>query len=254
MKTYGILLLLMLSLSTLVVAQGEDEDEPLPPPRKSGTVKFGGAGGFTQNILFLNLDEINRVLGANNSAPFDGNALLLTGGQGYGYIMVLPNLRIGGMGASGTRVSKSLLGVTVREVDLSVGFGGVTIDYVIPVVPRLDIAVGGLLGWGGMSLTMSRDDGTPWTWNGAWTDFGSPSSAQNYTRKLSGSFFVYQPNVNVEVALLRWLGLRIGAGYMGMAGNDWKVDDRYELLGVPDDVNGRGWMINGGIFVGTFLF
>ncbi len=254
MKRYGLLLLMVLMLATLAIAQQEDEDEPLPPPRRSGTVKFGGAGGFTQNVLFLNLDEINAILGANNASPFNGNGLLLTGGQGYGYIMVLPNLRIGGMGASGTRVSKELLGVTRREVDLSVGYGGVTIDYVIPVVPRLDVAVGGLLGWGGMSLTMSRDDGMPKVWNDIWSEFGSPNSVQDYTRKLSGSFFVYQPNVNIEVALLRWLGLRVGAGYMGMVGNSWKVDDTYELLNVPDGVNGHGWMINGGIFIGTFIF
>ncbi len=259
MKRYVALLLFTLALAAALVAQDkDDEDEPLPPPQRSSATKFGGAAGFTQNILFLNLDPINQVLKANNAAPFDGNALFMTGGEGYGYIMFLPNLRIGGMGASGTRTSTSYLvsglETTVRTTELSAGYGGVTIDYVIPVVPRLDIAPGILLGAGGLSLTLTRDDGSPKIWDSVLTQFGGTGGATNYTAKMSGAFFVYQPTVNIEVALLRWLGLRVGVSYMGLIGSDWKFNDRYDLIGVPDNVNSKGWMINGGIFIGTFMY
>jgi hypothetical protein len=256
MKRYLLLLLFTFALSAILVAQEkDDEDEPLPPPRKSSASKFGGAIGFTQNILFLNLDPINQVLQANNAAPFNGNALFMTGGQGYGYIMFLPNLRVGGIGASGTRVSKSFLSpTTVRTVELSAGYGGVTIDYVFPVVPRVDITTGILLGAGGLSLTLTKDDGKTKLWDSVLTQYGGAGGVTEYTAKMSGAFFVYQPSVNVEVAVLRWLGLRVGASYMGLIGNDWKFNDRYDLIGVPDNVNSKGWMINGGIFLGTFIF
>ncbi len=247
-------MLVLLSTASMMIAQQDDEDEPIPPPHKASGPKFGGAAGFTQNLLFLDMTPINQILSANNCAPFGGNGLFMLGGQGYGYVMFLPNLRVGGMGGSGTRMSTAIQGNTRREVELSAGFGGVTIDYVIPVVPRLDVATGVLLGAGGMSFTMRRDNGSARVWDNAWSQFGSNDSVYNYSTKLSGSFFVIQPNVNIEVALLRWLGLRVGAGYMGMIGSNWRVDDNYDLFNVPDNISGRGWMINGGLFLGTFLY
>jgi len=163
-------------------------------------------------------------------------------------------VRVGGVGGSGTIKSKALQGLTRRDVELSVGFGAVTLDYVLPVIPRVDLAVGVVLGGGGASIKMTRDNGLPKTWDGLWTELGGTTPVQEYSRTFSGSFFVYQPTVNVEVAILRWLGVRAGVSYNGMAGNSWKLDEKYDLVGVPDKISGKGWMLNGGIFLGTFLF
>lgn len=234
----------------------DDEEEPLPPRRHTQT-KIGGAIGFTQNLLFFDLDPINQVLRNSNAAEFEKGPMVLLGGQGYGYILVIPNLRLGGIGGSGSIKSRSLdlSTQTRRDVELSVGFGGVTIDYVIPVVPRVDVACGVLLGSGGTTIKMTRDRGTAKVWGNIWNEFGDVIGTTNeYTHTLSGSFFVYQPSVNVEYAVLRWLGLRAGVSYLGMAGNSWKLDEKYDLVGVPDKISGRGFMINGGIFLGTFIF
>ena len=261
-------MMMLVVANTWVIAQKDEEDEPLPPPRRAMGPKFGGAVGLTSNLLFLDMDPINAVLKGANAAPFDGNAIFMNGVQGYGYILLLKNFRVGWMGASGTRKSTSLeilqSQITIRrDVELSVGYGGVTLDYVLPVIPRLDVTAGFLLGSGGMSFKLTKDDGTAKLWSspngsgGIWDGFGKSDASgnpSNYSTTLSGSFFVYQPSVNFEYALLRWLGLRVGASYSGMAGNSWKVDDNYDLLGVPDKINGRGWMLNGGIFLGTFIF
>lgn len=254
MKRIFLLALIIFAMAATVVAQQDEDEEPIPPPKKSAGPKFGGAAGFTQNLLFLDMGPINQVLAANNFAPFSGDGLFMTGGQGYGYVMFLQNFRIGGMGGSGTRISTSLSGNTRRDVELSAGFGGVTLDYVIPVIPRLDVTTGVFLGAGGMSFTIRRDDGSAKTWGTEWSQLGSNDSVYNLSTKLSGSFFVIQPNVNFEFAILRWLGVRVGVGYMGMIGNNWKVDDTYDFIGVPDNVNARGWMINGGLFLGTFIY
>jgi hypothetical protein len=37
-----------------------------------------------------------------------------------------------------------------------------------------------------------------------------------------------------------------------MASPSWQVDDKYDLLGVPSKISGKGFMINAGLFVGTF--
>lgn len=249
-------MLILEVVGSLVVLAQQDEEEPLPPPRRTNAPKIGGALGFTQDILFLNLDPINEVLLKSNAAPFSGNAILLTGGQGYGYVMVVNNLRIGGTWAGGTRKSTSIEYQTQiqRDVELSAGYGGVTIDYVIPVVPRLDVALGGLLGGGGVSFKMSLNQRNARLWGDIWSNYVSGQPANEYTTKLSGSFFIYQPSVKLEYAVLRWLGVRAGVSYLGMSGSNWKQDDQFDLAGVPDAISGKGWMINGGIFIGTFIF
>ena len=245
-------LIIMLSSSRLI-AQEQEDDEPIPPKRSTPT-KIGGAGGFTSQWLFLDINPINDVLRSANAAEFSNGRLLLLGGQGYGYILFVKNLRVGGLGASGSMTSRSLLGSTRREVELHVGMGGVTVDYVFPIAPRLDIAVGTMIGGGGMSLTITRDNGSAKVWGDIWNEYGSLQPAQDYSRKLAGSFFIYQPSVNVEFAPLRWIGLRVGVSYLGMAGGSWELDDKYELYGVPGNISGKGWMLNTGIYAGLGAF
>jgi hypothetical protein len=63
---------------------------------------------------------------------------------------------------------------------------------------------------------------------------------------------VWVPAVNIEYGILGWLGVRLGASYVGMSAPSWTVDDQYDLLGVPSKVSGKGFMVNMGIFIGTF--
>ena len=234
------------------------EEEQIPsPPKHSVQAKIGGAGGFTQNLLFLNLDPINEMLNQSNAAPIKDQPMLLLGGQGYGYIMFVPNLRVGGLGAGGSIISRAYDPMTNirRDVELSVAFGGVTIEYAVPIVPRLDVAVGIMLGGGGTGIKMTQNINSNKLWTTVWDEFGmNHPGLDEYTRNLSGSFFIYQPSLNIEYAVLRWVGLRVGVSYNGMAVSEWKLDDKYDLIGVPDKVSGKGFMINGGIFLGTFLY
>lgn len=256
-RCVALLLTLYLACSTL--AAQVDEEEPIPPRRGSPT-KIGGGAGITPFWLFLDYAPINQTLAAANAGQLGTGPLPLFGGQGYGYILFVPNLRIGGLGVGGSRTAESFEtvgGTTIRrKTKLSVGFGGVTVDYVVPVMPRFDLTIGTLLGGGGMELKLTRDQGGPKDWGTLWNSYGGGSSEtiQEYGRTLKGSFFAYQPNANVEVAVLRWLGVRVGVSYLGMAGGSWTLDDEFDVANVPDAIKGSGWMINGGLFVGTFIF
>jgi len=258
MKRWLGLLVCLLWIVTLPIIAQEDNNEPISPPAHHAQPKIGGAGGFTQNLLFLNLDPINEVLKSSYCAPFDKQPMLLLGGQGYGYIMLIPNLRIGGMGAGGSMESRAIdtsVSPNVRrDVSLSVNYGGVTIEYAIPVIPRLDVSLGVLLGGGSTTIEVSRNVYANKLWGDVWNEIGNGTFVNEYKRTLSSSFFVYQPSLNIEYAVLRWVGLRIGISYNGMTGSEWKIDDKYDLIGVPEKLSGKGFMINGGIFVGTFLF
>lgn len=248
-KTLSLLLLLTFSAG-IAVAQ----EDPIPPKR-SRAVKVGLFGGFTPGWLFVDVKPVNEFLTGGKGAALKENGVFMTGGAGAIYIMLLPNVRVGGMGLTGELRSTSLDLVGVRrDAEYIVGFGGLTIEYVLPVVERLDIAIGTMLGWGGVDLTLRQSNGGSNTWGSEQTFFSgwAAGTAGNTSRKLSGSFFVAVPSVNIEYALLGWLGVRLGASYVGMFAPSWDVDSKYELLGVPTGVNGRGLMVQAGLFVGTF--
>ena len=252
-----LLAVIILSLAGSFVYSQEDSIPPIPPKR-SRSARIGAFGGFTPGWLFLNVDPINLYLAGAGGAPLKDDGVFLYGGAGSAYIMFLPNLRVGGVGMSGSIKSTSLDGLGVRrDAELSVGYGGVTFEYVIPVIERLDVLVGAMLGGGGIGITLRADAGGNKTWAQEWGNFGSGNyqhggTITNITRKLDGRFFVWVPSVNAEYALLGWLGARLGVSYVGMSAPSWQLDDNYDLLGVPSDVNGKGFMINAGLFVGTF--
>ncbi len=247
--------LFTLCLTASVAVLGVAQEEPIPPKR-SKAAKIGGLFGYTPGWLFVDTKPINEFILPAKGAALRESGVYMNGVGGGLYIMFVPNLRVGGLGMSGRSTSTSLDGFGVRrDVEMEVSFGGVTLEYVVPIVERLDLSFGATLGWGGLSLTLRQDNGGSLTWNGEWGNFGSPGNPlplSNLTRKLSGSYFAYVPTVNIEYAILGWVGVRLGASYVGMAAPSWQVDDKYDLLGVPSNVNGRGFMINAGLFVGTF--
>jgi hypothetical protein len=255
MHTKPLVLILLLAFSVPSVFAQEEPMAPIPPKR-TRAAKVGAFGGFTPAWLGVDVAPINAFLRPAGGAPLKENGVFLTGGAGAAYIMLVPNVRVGGVGMAGSIRSTALNAAGVRrDAELSVGFGGVTVEYVLPVVERLDVAVGGMLGWGGIDLTLRQDDGKAKTWQQEWSSFALDdygNSATNITRRLSGAYFVYIPTVNVEYAILGWLGARVGASYVGMTAPSWELDDRHELLGVPNDVNGQGVMVSAGLFLGTF--
>lgn len=248
------LLLLSIIVMNCVSAQ-LDESEALTQPKKTH-LRMGGAGGFTTHVLFWKVSDLNSSFNGDNVPKIQDKPLMLFGGQGYGYIMFLENLRIGGMGAGGEVTSSEVILNTRYDLETKVGFGGVTVEYVLPLSERLDIVAGGLIGWGGMNVKMRRDTWGIKTWDSlvdSWAVDGT-SLVGNFSYTLDGSFLIYQPAVNFEYAILRWLGVRLGVSYLGMTMPSWQLDEKFDVVGVPDKLKGNGLMINGGVFLGTFLF
>ena len=251
MKNVLVATILIGVFSSLGLAQVD----PIPPPRRVAAPKVGLFIGFTPGWLNVNMAPINEFLVGANAAPLSDNGVMMYGGAGAIYILVVKNFRVGGMGMSGSTSSSTTDASGVRrDAELGTGFGGLTFEYVFPVFRRFDIAVGSMIGWGSMNLTLRQDIGGNNTWSGEQEIFGTwpPTTLTNITRRLSGSYFTMVPAVNVEYAVLGWLMLRLGASYVWMEFPSWSVDDKYDLTGVPDAVKGNGFMINGGIFIGTF--
>jgi hypothetical protein len=257
MRRFVILIIAAAFCCSISVAQ----DEPIPPKR-SRMAKVGVFGGFTPGLLFLDAKPINAFLVGGKGAALSENGVFLFGGAGAAYIMVVPNFRVGGIGMNGSTSSTSLDATGIRrDAELKVGYGGVTLEYVIPIVERFDFAVGAMLGVGGIDITIRQSNGGSSTWQSEQDFFksglGAPGSllgapSNNTTRVLSGKFFVVIPSASFEYVVLPWMALRLGVSYVGMIAPSWQVDGKYELLGVPGEVSGKGLMINGGLLVGFF--
>jgi len=247
-------LALLIALS-MIAATLYAQEEPIPPKRSRGA-KVGAVAGVTMGYLFMDTQPINQFLTASKAAPVSEGGVFLYGGAGAAYIMLVKNLRVGGIGMSGSSKSSLVDPATSvrRDAEVSAGYGAITFEYVLPIVERLDL-VGGLnLGWGGIDIELRKSTGGSITWQDEQTAFGGSTllATNNMTRKLSGNFFIWTPSVSAEYAFLGWLGLRVGVSYLGMTGPSWEVDDNFDLVGVPSNVTGKGWMVNGGVFLGTF--
>lgn len=242
-------LILLFGLST-VWAQ-----EPPIPPRRGSAPKVGLFLGFTPAWLKVDVAPVNEFLAGTGAAPLKDNGIFMVGGGGAIYILVIKNFRVGGMGLSGSTSSSAVLPNGIRrDVQLSVGVGGLTFEYVVPIVRRLDFAFGSMVGWGSTTLSLRQYAGGNHTWTDEQALFGTwpPTSTISTERTLSGSFLALVPSVSIEYAALGWLAFRLGASYNLMLAPSWSVDGEYSLSGVPSSVKGNGFMVNAGIFVGTF--
>lgn len=231
------------------------EDEVTSPTSKK-ILRMGGAGGFTPYVLFWNVDNINKAIISDVGPNLKKQPIVLYGGEGYGYIMLIENLRIGGMGAGGNVKNSSIYGNTRMDLETNVNFGGVIINYVVPLSQRLDFTIGSMIGWGGINLKLRRDNWGIKKWDDILNQWGTSGSVlvNNFSHKVNGNFFIYQPNLKLEYAVLRWLSIRFGVGYLGMTGGKWKLDDEFELVGVSDKLNASGFIFDTGILIGTFIF
>ena len=240
----------------MLVPVARAQEEPIPP-RRTKAPKVGLFAGYTPGLLFFSVSPVNDFLSGTGAAPMNDEAMFMQGGAGALYILVVPNLRVGFMAMGGVRNSTTTnIPTGVRQdIDVNISFGGFTFDYVWTIVPKLDVAVGTMIGWGGMELTLRKQlPGPGQTWEGEkdlFTDWNT-TTGNVLTRNLAGSFFTLIPALNVEYAISGWVGVRLGASYVLMMAPSWTLDGEYDLAGVPGSVKGNGFMLNAGIFVGTF--
>ena len=255
MKRIIVIAALLTIVALTIFAQDEDSTSDSNSFRRTKS-KVGGAGGFIPAWGLFKFDEINKVLKSSGLPVLENRPMYLAGGEGYGYIMFLKNVRMGGRGMSGT-ISSTMIDPTTnpntkKSVDYRISYGGFLVDYVMPIGDRLDVSVGLTLGGGSVDITMTRDDNSFKVWNNLWTEFGTNTATKNTTQHLNGSFFALQPSANIEYAILRWFQIRVGVTYPYMTNASWKLEDDKDLLGVPAKLKPDGPVITGGIMFGFF--
>lgn len=187
------LLLAVMSPALAQRAAAEENDEPEPEVVVKET---GRHGGWIAPVVQLSTvrDRAAVFAGGRGGWLFDGRFTL--GGGGLGLVNRIPApAAVEGPG---------------EELELEMGYGGVWLEYAFAPVRVLHVAIGTLVGGGGLSLAF-RDGGS----------YGSGSE----------SFFVAEPAVMGELNLARSLRVDLGVAYRWIVGVDMEGLSHSDIAG-----------------------
>jgi hypothetical protein len=208
---------------------------------------FGGGGGFVAGWHIPNVDPLNLKLKEIGIPELSTSGMFTTGGEGFIYIGFVKNLRVGGMGFSGSVTSSATNNNENLETIYSIGGGGITVEYTLPFVKDIGVSVGAILGAGSMSVEFYRNDGS-FSWQGI---FDEPT---NISRKIENNYWMFSPTIKAEFPVYRFVALRLGVGYQLTFTGDWEAENGQSINGVPSDLKSDGFFIQVGLFAGFFAF
>jgi hypothetical protein len=179
---------------------------------------FGGASPLP---MWLTADyaDLNPSLEHIGVSTLDNGAFLM--GWSF-YLYVHPSVRVGLMGAGGSKLADGMDDIITREVKVGLGFLGATGEYVFSFM-RGDVAVGTMLGWGHADIELWQIQSDPIDWDLIWDSYvQEPALPGNFGTTLKGNFFAYQPFLRLKYKLTGWLSLQGSVGYLGAEVSSWK--------------------------------
>jgi len=237
------LIFTVLFLCCFAVPSVHAQDEPEEAPARSRGGIVGAGGGVDGLWFFANTSVLNSELDAKGMPRLSENGMFMLGGHGYAYIIVVTNLRIGGMGAGGSLSETSVINGTLRKSELSTSFGGATIEYIF-AFKRLHFAIGTLLGAGSNTITLTQGPAGQGTWAG---------SLSALRAEYTNSFFAWQPAATIEYDINPFTVLSLTGGYFGSSGDTWTLNEEFDPPDVPDLKLGSGFVrlrLTFGLFIG----
>ncbi len=233
-------------------------DENLYEQEAAPSTSFFSVGGGILGAYFIpDFSTFNTVF----AEPFVGmnyrQQVWMIGGQGFVTVPWVKNLRLGGMGYGGTSTDCGCLDTTIggaavnRYLTYSVGYGALTIDYVLPLqTGRFHIVPGVALGYGSVNIYARQSQKRSQFDLGA--DFNGNSI--DYTHTYSAPFFLYMPQLQFEYSPIGLLMFRLTAGYQGTSMGTWTVDQGVSLgnTSALSGIKGSGFIVSVGAFLGLF--
>ena len=189
---------------------------------------FGGVG-ITPTFLTVDYADLNDYLeGIGVPALNDGSFLM--GWKLYFYVH--PSVRVGLMGAGGSKTEADASSNITREAKVGMGFLGATGEYVFSFM-RGDVAVGAMLGWGHADIELRQISKNPIPWDHIWDDYQLSEAPDNFMTILGGNFLAYQPFVRLKYKLTGWLSLEGSVGYLGAEVSTWKQREDVDIENEP---------------------
>ena len=198
------------------------EKQETPKEKKHANLDLKGWGGFGGPMVqWLNFDlqVLDPMTDKRGLDSFD-NDMILVGGLGGG---IKNNFRFGGWGAgNGQDVADRVAGHR-RSAKMTMGGGGFFLEYNPALSSSVGLALGAMLGAGGIQLEASGPDLGP---KGEWD--------------ADGAFAMAYPYAGLWVAPVKWMWVELDAGYlyfkMDTSGSGFDNDLGKDM--VEDDITG----------------
>ena len=200
---------------------------------RSKSVGYGG-GSWMPQWFVTDLTDINGLMDNLGFRKLDNNGFLMQGGLGRGNVG--KGFFIGGQGVSymtEKKVQNPTAPTYQTWLRYSNSMGGITVDKRFPLFGKLIGSAGMMLGVGEHLVEITNTNGS-YNWNDL------VSANDNSNLKLSRSYAVIQPRVELLYPLLSWFAIRAEVGYTyGYNGGDgWKLQaGNSELYDVSNSPN-----------------
>ncbi len=239
--------------------------EESPNFQEKSKTYFIIGGGPILNMLKFNYDPLNDLplsdMGFNKQ--FDG-FLYQFGAEGLITVGVIPKLRFGVIGLSGSKtideapISGEIAGIKVeRDFEVRTHSTGFAFDYAfIPfdnfkfaILPSLTI------GRGGMDVKYFQA-----AKNSSWNDFSNGSDSISFYNKIESSFWFASPALNLEYSpnLVSLFRASVGYKLVNMGdiyfNKEWTRNELTEVKKVPDGLSASGFYLQFGVFLGLFNY
>lgn len=216
---------------------------------------FAFAGGVTAGWYFNPVKDLNLELKNAGFPEMSESGFLTLGGGGF---IDLPNkgnfIRIGGFGNGFTsKLSKQVNDTLKKDVNYSLGQGGLSFEYVIPLTKIFDISFGSQFQTGTLKLELYQYGNDLGNYNNLFLEFQSNGSSSNLSRVFKSRFYTVQPQVGIGIMLRKFLYMKIDCGYQIGAQSIWRVDNDVEVKDFPKGIEPKGLIINVGLNFGLFI-
>jgi hypothetical protein len=190
---------------------------------------FGGASPLPM-YLMVDYGDLDPSMARAGLGPLEDGVFLMGWST---YIYVHPSVRVGLMGAGGSKTTDGMNDLITRQAKVGLGFIGASGEYVFSFL-RGDVAVGTMLGYGHADIELRQLMPGPIDWDGIWDVYQSePPLPGTFVNIMKGNFFAYQPFLRVKYKLTNWLSLQGSAGYFGARVGTWKHRGDVDIEGQP---------------------
>lgn len=256
-----LMIAMILFASFVAYAQDENLDEysfETEPLKTEKTPYFAIGAGYTYSFMFLNYDELNTYAKKmGHTDEFDG-VFYVGGIHGFTGLVVIPNLRLGFYGVSGSKLleketTENSTNYTLTS-EMKLAMNGFNLDYGFVPFKSLAILPGVSFGWGRMEIESYKNESSV-----DWDDISKVDMTNNPMHRIEHSIMFVQPQLNIEYAVTNFAMLKLNLAYnltfdSPLADNKWVYNNNSELKNAPKDLNANSFSAQIGLYLGLFNY
>lgn len=189
-------------------------------------------GGVSPAPVYVMTDfcELNTNIAGIGVNELDDGLVLVSWNT---YVYVHPSVRVGLMGAGGSKTAEGRDDLIERRIKVGLGYMGLSGEYVFSFM-KGDVTVGTMLGYGHADIEMLQSLTGSDEWDGLWDVYQSePALPSTFMNIMKSNFFAYQPFLRMKYKLTGWLSLQGSIGYLGAQAGSWKHRGDVDIDGEP---------------------